>query len=219
MRSSEAGATAAAADAYQLIYGLLLSGEIEPGGRIAVDQLVRRLGVSQTPVRQALVTLEAEGLVSKTHLVGYRASELLSRKEFDDLFAVRILLEPQAAALAAEQRSDEEVVALKALQDEMTGQAVRDGALPYALFAQGDGQLHHRIAGATGNAWLEDSITRLHPHLHLFRLQYRTTVTTDALEEHAEIVEAIAAGDARAARAAMKNHLRRGQRRIERSFR
>lgn len=209
----------AAGDAYQLIYGLLISGGIEPGARIAVDQLVRRLGVSQTPLRQALVTLESEGLVTKTHLVGYRASELLTRKEFDDLFAVRMLLEPQAAAWAAGRRSEEDVVALKALQDEMTDQATQAGALPYAQFAQRDGQLHHLIAGASGNESLQDSVTRLHPHLHLFRLQYHTTVTTDALDEHAEIVDAIAEGDEKAARAAMRNHLRRGQRRLDRSFR
>lgn len=211
--------TGAAGDAYQLIYGLLISGEIEPGARIAVDQLVRRLGVSQTPLRQALVTLESEGLVTKTHLVGYRAGELLTRKEFDDLFAVRMLLEPQAAAWAAEHRSEEDILALKALQDEMTTQAAQTGAVPYAQFAQRDGQLHNLIAGVSGNESLRDSVTRLHPHLHLFRLQYNTTVATDALDEHAEIVDAIAAGDGKAARAAMKNHLKRGQRRLDRSFR
>jgi DNA-binding GntR family transcriptional regulator len=212
------GRNAAADDAYQLVYGLLISCEIEPGARIAVDQLVRRLGVSQTPLRQALATLEAEGLVTKTHLVGYRATDMLTRTEFEDLFAVRGLLEPQAAAWAAERRSGEDTVALKTLQDEMTEQAAREGPLPYGLFAQRDAELHNLIASASRNEPLRDSIIRLHPHLHVFRLHYNSTVTKDALDEHAAIVEAIVDGDAKAAHAAMRTHLKRGQRRLVRVF-
>src|SRR5690606_30407207 len=88
-------------DAYQAILVRLISRQIEPGARITVDNLVRELGISQTPARQALASLVSEGLVTKTHLVGFRASALLTGPEAEDLFAVRLLLEPAAARWAA----------------------------------------------------------------------------------------------------------------------
>src|SRR4051812_27675941 len=61
-------------DVYEAIFNKLMSLEISPGARITVDGLVRELGVSHTPIREALGRLEGEGLVVKTHLVGYSAA-------------------------------------------------------------------------------------------------------------------------------------------------
>ena len=71
---------------------------IAPGSRITVDNLVRELNVSQTPIREALGRLEGEGLVIKTHLIGYSAAPQISRRRFDELYELRLLLEPEAAA-------------------------------------------------------------------------------------------------------------------------
>ena len=90
-------------DVYDAIYEHLMSLEIAPGARIPIDILARDLSVSQTPVREALSRLEREGLVGKLHLVGYSAAPQLTRKQFDDLYEFRLLLEPEGARHAAPQ--------------------------------------------------------------------------------------------------------------------
>ena len=73
-------------DVYNAILDRITGLEIEPGARITVDTLARELGVSQTPVREALSRLEAEGLVLKTHLIGHRALPQLTRAQVEQLF-------------------------------------------------------------------------------------------------------------------------------------
>src|SRR4029078_5409586 len=94
-------------DVYEAIFNKLMSLEIAPGARITVDGLVRELGVSHTPIREALGRLEGEGLVVKTHLVGYSAAPQITRRRFDELYDLRLLLEPEAARRAARRASDE----------------------------------------------------------------------------------------------------------------
>lgn len=216
VQSSTAGAMAISA--YEAIYAKLISREITPGQRISVDKLVRELSMSQTPVRQALSTLEADGLVTCTHLIGYRAAALLTREEFDQLFEVRLLLEPAAAAAAANGRSDDELAAMRELQTQMRSEAAQAGALPYSIFAQLDGELHELIATAGRNRFLRDSVIRLHAHVHLFRLYFDATVTGEALDEHDAIIDAIELGDAKNARAQMKTHLSRSRQRLRNAF-
>lgn len=203
---------------HEAIFGRLLSRELSPGARLSVDQLTRDLGVSQTPVRQALVTLEAEGLVTRSHLSGYRVSPLLTREQFDELFAVRLLLEPEAARLAAQRGADSWIGAMQALEQKMADRARETGEMPYGIFARLDHELHDTISAAAGNQKLRESIQRLHSHVHLFRLLYDGDVTHDALDEHAEVSEAIAGRDPKAATSAMRRHLRRSQKRLRRAF-
>jgi DNA-binding GntR family transcriptional regulator len=204
--------------AYDAILRLLIMREIPPGGRISVDRVGRDLKISQTPLRQALRALEAEGLVTYTHLSGYRASELLTRREFDDLCVVRRLLEPEAAAGAALARSDADIGFMRDLHESMAG-VLRDGqALAYSDFARHDAALHDAIAAASGNEVLRQTLHKLHAHLHAFRLLYDASVTRDAIDEHDQVVVAIAEGDPGRARARMKQHLKRSQQRLQRGL-
>src|SRR6202012_3446048 len=88
-------------DVYEALLTRLISLKIPPGARINVDALAKDIGVSQTPIRAALVRLEAEGLVVKIHLVGYSAAPLPSRRRFEQMYELRVLLEPVAATRAA----------------------------------------------------------------------------------------------------------------------
>lgn len=78
-----------------------MSQKIQPGDRISIDNLARELGVSQTPIRKALSRLEAQGLVVKTHLIGFSAASQMDRARLDQLYELRLLLEPFAAGKAA----------------------------------------------------------------------------------------------------------------------
>jgi DNA-binding GntR family transcriptional regulator len=204
--------------AYDAVLTLLIMRDIPPGGRISVDRVARDLGVSQTPLRQALKALEAEGLVTYTHLSGFRASELLTLREFDDLFVVRRLLEPEAAASAALARSDSDIGVMRDLHESMAG-VLRDGqTLAYSAFALHDAALHDVIAAASGNGVLRQTMQKLHAHLHVFRLLYDASVTGEAIDEHEQVVSAIADGDAGKARTRMTQHLKRSQQRLQRGF-
>ncbi|WP_245518444.1 GntR family transcriptional regulator, partial [Mesorhizobium sp. M1C.F.Ca.ET.189.01.1.1] len=94
-------ASSLAEDVYEAIFAQLMSLKIAPGSRITVDNLVKEFDVSHTPIREALGRLEGEGLVLKTHLIGYRAAPQITRRRFDELYEMRLLLEPHGAAKAA----------------------------------------------------------------------------------------------------------------------
>ncbi len=89
-------------DVYEALLTQLIELKIAPGERIAVDALVRDFGVSQTPIRAALIRLEAEGLVVRKYNSGYSAAPIPSRQRFQDIYELRLLVEPAAAALATE---------------------------------------------------------------------------------------------------------------------
>src|SRR5919198_1312238 len=110
----------ALADAvYEAIFNKLVSLDIAPGARITVDGLVRELEVSHTPIREALGRLEAEGLVVKTHLVGYSAAPQITRRHFDELYDLRMRLEPDAARRAARCVSPERMRKLRDAAERM----------------------------------------------------------------------------------------------------
>ena len=201
-------------EVYNAIYAQLMSLKIPPGGRISVDNLVRELGVSQTPIREALSRLEAQGLVIKTHLIGYSAAPQLDRQRLEQLYDLRLLVEPQAAARAAEAMSEEAIAALEAIDVEMRSVRNGDARLAYGQFAQSDGTFHDMIALGSGNALIHETLARLHTHVHLFRLYFHARATSDANAEHALIIQSIKARDPRAAERAMREHIERSRTRF-----
>ena len=86
---------------YESLKRLLMDNALEPGTRLSIDGLARELQVSQTPVREALFRCEAEGLVVRRPNAGYVVAPLLGRDALLDLYDLRLLLEPTAAARAA----------------------------------------------------------------------------------------------------------------------
>src|SRR5882672_2172962 len=91
-----------AEEVYRRIRADIMSLRLPPDTRVSVDSLARELGVSQTPIREALSMLEANGLVSKRHFAGYATSPRMGRAQLDELFEFRLLIEPHAARKAAE---------------------------------------------------------------------------------------------------------------------
>src|SRR5690606_5933905 len=89
-------------EVFELIRADSMALRIPPASRISIDQLARQLGVSQTPIREALSRLEATGLVTKRHFVGYCCAQQLDRRQLDELYELRLLLEPYAARCAAQ---------------------------------------------------------------------------------------------------------------------
>lgn len=200
-------------EVYARVRAEIMSLAIPPDTRVTIESLARRLGVSQTPVREALSMLEAKGLVTKQQFIGYCTAPIVNRAQFEEIHEIRLLLEPHAARQAAERMSGEQIEGLRRLLERMTpgGDQTRSS---YDRFAEQDSEFHERIAMATGNMLIVDALARMHIHLHIFRLCFKSRIASDAHDEHAGLVAAIAARDGTAAEAAMRAHLENSHQRF-----
>ncbi|MBX3596790.1 MAG: GntR family transcriptional regulator [Rhizobiaceae bacterium] len=205
-------------DVYEAIFQRLISLKIEPGARITVDNLVREFNVSHTPIREALGRLEGEGLVVKTHLIGYRAAPQITRRQFDELYELRLLLEPHGAAKAALAMNQSKAAVLRKATVAMRGIDRSDEHLRYSTFARQDALFHDRIMEFAGNEVIRSTISFQHAHFHIFRLMFHERVTEEALEEHEAILSALADADGERARNAMKIHIERSRDRLIPAF-
>jgi DNA-binding GntR family transcriptional regulator len=204
---------------YDNIYERLMSLEIAPGARIAIDVLARDLDISQTPVREALSRLEREGLVRKAHLIGYSAAPQLTRKQFDDLYEFRILLEPEGARLAALNMTPEVLTGIEAAAANMqNGGTPVDRNSRYSRFARADAHFHDSIMKIAGNSVMRQALSSQHVHLHIFRLMFHARVTAEALDEHERLLVAFRNRDPQTANQAMRDHIQRSYDRLLPAF-
>ncbi len=198
---------ALADEVYEVLKASLMDHVISPGQRLGIDALARDLRVSQTPVREALARLEADGLVTKTALRGYSATPLLTRAELADLFGLRLLLEPWAAARAAERADDD---GRRRVADERGSVATApDGTRyeHYRALASHDARFHLLVLELAGNAAVRAAFERTHCHLHVFRLHHATGAGGRMLDELGRIAAAVVAGAPDEADRAMREHL------------
>jgi DNA-binding GntR family transcriptional regulator len=191
-------------DVFETLKSLIMEHRLAPEARLNIDALARELRVSPTPVREALARLESEGLVRKRPLAGYTVSPLLTRAEFADLFAMRMLLEPAAARWAAERAGDRERAAV--VTEAAMAYAATDAGGHTAFTAQ-DARFHALVATVAGHPLLADAIARLHAHLHIHRLYFPYAETASTGREHERIAAAVREADPDAAETAMRDHL------------
>lgn len=196
------------------LFEQLMTHSIAPGTKLSVDALSRSLNVSQTPIREALARLEAQGLVTKVHLVGYRVADRIEPDRLEQIYEFRLLTEPHMAALAAERMSDQARTDLIAQHRRMASDCSFDTPEGYASFSRLDEAFHHAIAAGSGNKVIEAALSDLHVHVHLFRMSQPPTAVLDAIEEHMRIAQAIAAADPKVAAEAMRQHVLNSQRRF-----
>jgi len=184
-------------EVYRRLRADIMSLRLPPDSRVSVDSLARELGVSQTPIREALSMLEANGLVSKRHFAGYATSPRMDRAQLDELFEFRLLIEPHAARKAAEMMREDDIALL----------ASGESAVSHDGFADMDSEFHRLIAQGARNHLIADSLARLHIHIHIFRSCFRTEIAEEAVHEHDAIIAAIRAHDGARAEAAMRRHI------------
>ncbi|MET9632535.1 GntR family transcriptional regulator [Lentzea sp. NPDC006480] len=194
-------------DVYEQIRALIMSDGMEPGARVNIDEVARQLEVSPTPVREALARLESEELVSRLPLRGYRVTDLLNRKQVDDLYALRLLLEPPSAALAAARMTPENALLIEEELATCPAAPADNAYDDYKNLTAHDQRLHELILRNAGNEAVLQSFAKTHCHLHLFRLNFQQPFGVQTITEHRAIVDALIAGDSAAAGAAMTAHL------------
>ncbi|MGO1183440.1 MAG: GntR family transcriptional regulator [Micrococcaceae bacterium] len=198
--------------AYLELRDRILAGELEPGAVIPQAQIAQEIGVSTTPLREAVRRLSAEGFI---HLTAHRDARVadVTADEARHLYEVREAADPLAVKLAAERRTDQDAAAIRSALEELeplSDAADSDAALE-AMTAHR--AFHRAVYQASANPLLIDVLERLWDKADRYRLvglRARGDSSEDTARvaaEHREIAAAVIDGDAARAEAAMRTHI------------
>jgi DNA-binding GntR family transcriptional regulator len=190
---------------YQQLRAAIVSGELQPNERLVEADLTDKLGAGRTAVRTAFARLAQEGLIELSPNRGARVRKI-GAEEAVQILEARAVLEALAARRAAENASQEDAEALRALLAEMRAKLDAGDLLGAS---DHNARLHRRLLDLAGHGIVDRLVGTLNSQL--VRFQYRTILVPGRAErsfaEHTAIVEAVATGDADAAEAAMRRHL------------
>jgi DNA-binding GntR family transcriptional regulator len=184
--------------------------ELAPGSWIDELKLAKDYGISRTPLREALKVLAAEGLVTMKVRRGAYVTEV-SEQDLADVYHVLALLESDAAGLVAAQATPQELAELQALHADLERAALGGTAGRREFFVVNEA-FHMRLLEIARNRWSRQlsidlrkvmKLNRQHSLLKQGRIE-------ESLQEHAALMQALAARDAAAATRAMRTHFRNG---------
>lgn len=183
----------------------ILKGELEPGERLMEIQLADRLGVSRTPIREAIRKLELEGLVLMIPRKGAEVAKI-SEKNLRDVLEVRRSLEELAIELACQRMAEEDLEELEKAQESFR-LAVEAG--DSMTIAETDEHYHDIIYNGTGNARLVQILNNLREQMYRYRLEYIKDAEKRQilLIEHSRILKSIKARHVAEAKIAIREHI------------
>ena len=189
-------------DAYALILDAIDMGEFRPGDRLVESDLAERLGVSRTPVREALKRLETQSLLTRSGRSLIVSS--LDHNQLSELYAVRTELEGLAARLAAVHAADEEV---RVLRDMVEDDRKLIGDAP--ALARANRRFHKQIHLSSHNRFLVRQLDLVHRSMALMAVTTLAAAGRDkvAVDEHDRIIQAIEARDPDRAAEALRDHI------------
>jgi DNA-binding GntR family transcriptional regulator len=207
----------APARAYAALRFEIIEGAIPPGTHITIDTIARKLELSQTPVREALQRLEAEGLVVYRPSRGYSTTPVLDLSSLRSLFEFRLLVEPWAARQAAVDSLRNPASSLdgELIQFEQSASDHRDVRQEMLVH---DTRFHRLIMAASGNAVVTQAYAQTHCHLHVFRLYPVDADGSVTIGEHRRVWQAIRDRDPDRAEKLMAKHILASYTRSARAF-
>lgn len=183
----------------------IIQGEFQPGERLMEETLARKLGVSRTPVREAIRMLELEGLVV---MIPRRGAEVakITVKDLRDALEVRMDLEALSVGLACE-RIDEKGKELLLNACMQFKEAINSKLVP--AIVEGDERFHDVIFNATQNQRLISIAHNLREQVYRYRVEYVKDFSyhDNLIREHDQITRAVLTGDKETAQAVMKTHI------------
>lgn len=188
--------------AYEKLLGLMLSGELPGGTPLQERRLAQRLGVSRTPMREALTRLESKGLVERK-LSRYLIVRQLSMREFIEVLNVRKLLESEAAGLAAPRVPLTEIAAARKLIIDLQSAT----EVTVAMDWEADEAIHSLIARHSGNAILAETARELRQRTHMFETRRVPNRLHDSCAEHLALLQALEERNPQRARQLIEGHL------------
>jgi DNA-binding GntR family transcriptional regulator len=192
--------------AARLIRGAILDGRLEPNAPLREEELGRQLGISRTPVREALVILQGEGLVD---MAANRGAFVRSYgvDDLEEMYNLRAVLEGYAARCAAEQITPEEIAALSDSCDRFHALSERDEVLPELV--DENVTFHSIIIGASRSdrlAVMIEQVTAL-PLIYKSYMAYSIDNRHQVEADHRAVMEALRDGDGRQAGELMERHV------------
>jgi DNA-binding GntR family transcriptional regulator len=191
--------------AYSSVKQVLLSSKYTPGARVDIEELCRDLGVSRTPVFDALNRLEAEGLVEIVPRKGVYLVTL-SEEKAQELCEVREILEARATRLAAKNLTDKQLGQLQRVLDKQASCLANGDVQGYASATI---KFHNSIIEAAGNKTLERLLNAVHSQMQALRLRtlYLPTRLRQSFAEHTKIFEALSERDPERCERVAREHL------------
>ena len=183
----------------------ILRGELVPGQRLMEIQLAEKMGVSRTPVREAIRKLELEGLVVMIPRKGAEVAHI-SGKNLRDVLEVRRALEELAGELACKRMTEEELRQLEKANHKFISVL---GSDDITVIAQADEAFHGLIYRATDNDRLIQMVNHLREQMYRYRIEHIKDRSQRKLlvQEHQEIMRALSARDVEATRRTIRNHI------------
>jgi len=201
-------------EAHQCIKTLILSGGLDSGDMLDIEWLVSELGVSRTPIREALLRLEQEGLVET---IPYKGTFVLdvSEKDVEEIYQVRETLESLAVRLAMPVIPDEELKGMQALLASV-GEEMERG--DFERYFQSDTDFHALIVRHCGNKLLQQVLGTLTDRISFLRAFSRTRAShhqmRQSFQEHCLILDALMERDVAKIERLMAEHIRNSGKRI-----
>lgn len=188
---------------YARVRSMLASGRLEPGSRIVQEDLAAMLGVSRTPLVNALKRLAQEGLLTWVPRRGIFVRSL-DAAELARLFEVRACLEPLAAELAARAITRQEALDMERTWTSMA--ELPDTPESHGLFVERDRAFHWRLAELSGNSYLMAALAPVNALASAY-LHGAPRPWEDTVPDHLSIIEGLRNGDPTASAQAMRHHI------------
>jgi DNA-binding GntR family transcriptional regulator len=202
----------AAERAYAEVRALIVNGQFPAGFRLREEELAEQIGVSRTPVREALRRLNAEGLVNLRPNHGAQV-EQWSAAEMEDVVEIRALVQGHAARRAADRISPDDLAAIGELADRMIELAANGDRASLDEIAVLNRRFHDTVESAAGSPSLQAMLASLHAvPLEQGFFRYSSAATVErSLTGHLDLVEALRLGNGMWAEAIMRAHVLAGR--------
>jgi len=188
-----------------IIERAILTGSIKPGERLIETELAKNLGISKSPVREALKRLEGEGIVQLVPRKGYFVRDI-DRKSIKDFFDIMFILEPTSALLSLKRKSEAVCSEIDEILDNMDRCLRKKDYESYRVL---NDQFHGLFYDLTDNEWLIKISQMLRKQANILRSLslYTKDRFSSSIKEHQAIADAYKKGDKKLLEKAVKNHL------------
>ena len=194
-------------DVYEQILSAIVNGDIAPGERLIQEKIASQINISRTPVREALLRLEQEGILEISGRKGFSIRKI-SEDEVRQLYAVREAIEGYAARQVAERKDPEQLATIKKTVDAELEEDLTDVEVDFRV----NRAIHRTIVEQTGNSMLLDMFDRVWGRgvsLWLFAATRSDQVPLEPMQ-HQELFHSLSTADPDTAQRAMIDHIRDG---------